>query len=266
MFIRLLDYLFIIMIDYKTPEQIKIMQHGGHILADVLGKVMEAIKPGVTEIELDRLAEKLIREQGGEPGFQRVEGYKHTICMSTNDVVVHGIPGEYAFQIGDVVGVDCGVFYKGFHTDMSDSKRVESKGQGAKSDEVDEFLRIGKHALDEAIKVAVVGNRIGHISKVIQEIVEGNGYSIVRSLIGHGVGRELHEEPEVPGYVAQPLAKTPLLKEGMTIAVEVIYNMGKRGVMLDRDGWTIRTEDGKLAGLYERTIAITKQGSLMLTK
>ena len=253
------------MIHYKTPEQIKIMQHGGHILAEVLYHIMDSLKPGMTELEVDQMAEKMIRERGGEPGFQKVPGYNHTICVSTNDVVVHGIPGDYQFKEGDVVGVDCGVFYKGFHTDMSETRIVKGSNFKIASD-VGEFVRIGKYALDEAIKVAIVGNRIGHISKTIQEIVEGKGYGIVRSLIGHGVGRELHEEPEVPGYLARPLAKTPLLKEGMTIAVEVIYNMGGREVVLDSDGWTIRTEDGKLAGLYERTIAITKNGPLMLTQ
>ncbi len=250
------------MIDYKTPEQINIMQHGGKILSDVLSTVMAAIKPGISELEIDRFAENLIREKGGEPGFQKVQGYKHTICVSTNDVVVHGIPGSYKFQKGDVVGIDCGVFYQGFHTDMSDSVIVPG---GKAEAEVAKFLTIGKQALDEAIAVAKVGNRIGHISKTIQDIVEGNGYSVVRSLIGHGVGRELHEDPEVPGYLLGDMQKTPLLKEGMTIAVEVIYNKGTRDVVLDRDGWTIRTADGKLAGLYERTIAITKDGPLMLT-
>ncbi|HZE87652.1 MAG TPA: type I methionyl aminopeptidase [Methylomirabilota bacterium] len=255
------------MIDYKTPEQVVIMQHGGHILADVLFGVLKEIKPGVSEIEIDRLSEKMIRERGGEPGFKKVKGYHHTICVSTNDVVVHGIPGNYLFKEGDVVGIDCGVFYKGFHTDMSETIQVKSQKSKVKNeDEIEKFLKIGKKALDEAIKVAIVGNRIGHISKTIQDIVEGNGYAIVRSLIGHGVGRELHEEPEVPGYVARDLKKTPLLKEGMTIAVEVIYNMGSKGVILADDGWTIKTEDGKLAGLYERTIAITQDGPLMLTK
>jgi methionyl aminopeptidase len=252
------------MIDYKNSEEIKIMQHGGHILADVLGKITAAVKPGVSEIEIDRLAEKLIREQGGEPGFQKVKGYHHATCFSTNDVVVHGIPGSYIFKPGDVVGIDCGVFYQGFHTDMSESVIVKDESHTV-DPEVEEFLQVGKKALNEAIKVAVLGNRIGHISKKIQDIVEGKGYSIVRSLIGHGVGRELHEDPEVPGYLARPLGRTPLLKEGMTIAVEVIYNMGSPGVRLDQDGWTIRTEDGALAGLYERTIAITKNGPLMLT-
>jgi len=150
----------------------------------------------------------MIRERGGEPGFKKVKGYHHTICVSTNDVVVHGIPGNYLFKEGDVVGIDCGVFYKGFHTDMSETIQVKSQKSKVKNeDEIEKFLKIGKKALDEAIKVAIVGNRIGHISKTIQDIVEGNGYAIVRSLIGHGVGRELHEEPEVPGYVARDLKK-----------------------------------------------------------
>lgn len=249
------------MIYRKTPEEIKLMHHGGHILATVLGEVMAAVKPGVTELDLDRLAERRIRELGGEPGFMKVEGYKHTICMSTNDVVVHGIPTDYAFKEGDVVGVDCGVFYKGWHTDMSDSTIV---GKG--TDVTKKFLAVGKTALDRAIEQAVIGNNVGHISKMIQDIVEKeNGYSVVRSLIGHGVGRDLHEEPEVPGYLHGKVEKTPKLKEGMTIAVEVIYNLGSHDVVLDQDHWTIRTADGKIAGLYERTIAITKDGPLMLT-
>lgn len=251
------------MIHYKTQKEIEIMAHGGKILSEVLWEVMDSIKPGLTEGELDKLAEKLIIQKGGEPGFKKVRGYKHTVCMSTNDVVVHGIPGKTVLKEGDVVGVDCGVFYKGFHTDMSESRLVPGK----KNDpEIEKFLDVGKHALLEAIKIAVPGNRIGHISKKIQDIVEKQaGYSIVRSLIGHGVGRELHEAPEVPGYLADPIEKTPLLKEGMTIAVEVIYNMGSKDVTLDTDGWTIRTADGKMAGLYERTIAITKEGPVMLT-
>lgn len=253
------------MIHIKSPEQIKHMQHGGHILATVLGEVMERIKPGVSEKEMDAYAEKRIREMGGEPGFMKVHGYHYTTCMSTNDVVVHGIPSAYVFEDGDIAGVDCGVYYKGLHTDMSDSKRVRATSS-TKGDAIDEFLAVGKFALDEAIKEAVIGNHVGHISKKIQDIVEKeHGYSVVRSLIGHGVGKELHEEPEVPGYLHGKLEKTPLLREGMTIAVEVIYNMGTADVQLDSDRWTIRTADGKLAGLYERTIAITKDGPLMIT-
>lgn len=259
------------MIDIKKKNEIEIMKTGGHMLAEVLSAVMDAIKPGVTELELDQLAERLIREKGGEPGFKKVKGYHHTICMSTNDVVVHGIPGGYAFQEGDVVGVDCGVYYKGFHTDAAETIRVSAprtRNQESRTakDDIDRFLEVGKIALNEGIAQAIVGNRVGHISQVIQAIVEKeNGYSIVRSLIGHGVGRELHEEPEVPGYLVGKIEKTPLLQAGMTIAVEVIYNLGKKDVSLDSDGWTIRTSDGSVAGLFERTIVITENGPIILT-
>lgn len=261
------------MIPIKTPEQIKIMSHGGHILADVLFEVLKHAVPGVTEIELDQMAEKLIRQSGGEPGFMRVHGYHHATCMSTNDVVVHGIPGNYVLKEGDVVGIDCGVYYKGLHTDMSESIRIKGglpqfyTGEETTGDEIDKFLSIGKKALNEAIKVAVAGNRIGAVSKTIQDIIEHKaGYGVVRSLIGHGVGQELHEEPEVPGFLIHDIRHTPLLKEGMTIAVETIYNMGTPQVVVDKDGWTIRTKDGKLAGLFERSIAITKSSPLVLTK
>jgi methionyl aminopeptidase len=257
------------MIHIKTDEEIEIMKHSGKILSEVLWEVMDAIKPGVTEDDLDTLAEKLIRAKGGEPGFKKVHGYKHTICASTNDVVVHGIPSKIKFKEGDIVGVDCGVFYKGFHTDMAETRRVSVeniKHKTKNSDEIDTFLDVGKQGMLEAIKMAIPGNRVGHISKKMQDIVEKQGgYSIVRSLIGHGVGRELHEAPEVPGYLAEPIERTPLLKVGMTIAIEAIYNMGKHDVKLDQDGWTIRTRDGKIAGLFERSIVITKDGPVILT-
>jgi methionyl aminopeptidase len=250
------------MIHIKTPEQIQIMKTGGKMLADTLYAVMDAAVAGVSEIELDALAEKLIREKGGEPGFMKVEGYKHTVCMSTNDVVVHGVPTDYVLKDGDMVGIDCGVYYKGFHTDMSHSKIIGK----SKDMQKEAFLNTGYFALEEAIKMAVIGNHVGHISKTIQEIVEGAGYSIVRSLVGHGVGRELHEEPEVPGFLRGSIAKTPLLKEGMVIAVEIIYNMGGKDVVYNTaDGWTISTADGSLSGLFERTVAITKQGPVILT-
>lgn len=238
------------------------------MLATVLGEVMDAAVVGVTERDLDQLAEKRIRALGGEPGFMKVANYHHTTCMSTNDVVVHGIPTDYILKEGDVVGVDCGVYYKGFHTDMSETRRVTVQGvkHKAQNDTIDRFIDVGKIALNAAIEQAVIGNHVGHISQTIQRIVEKEaGYSIVRSLIGHGVGRDLHEEPEVPGYLRGKLKNTPLLKEGMTIAVEVIYIMGKPEVRLDSDQWTIRTADGTIAGLYERTIAITKDGPLMIT-
>lgn len=257
------------MIDLKTPKEIESMRVGGKILADVLWEVVAQVKPGITEIEIDRLAEKGIVSRGGEPGFKKVPGYKHTICVSTNDVVVHGIPGSYKLKAGDVIGIDCGVFYQGFHTDMSQTLRVKYQISNIKSqnDKIDKFLETGERALNEAIKVAVVGNHIGHISKTIQDIVEKEGgYSVVRSLIGHGVGRELHEEPEVPGFLKGSIEKTPKLVVGMTIAIEVIYNMGKSQVMYGNDdGWTISSADGSLSGVFERTVAITEKGPEVLT-
>lgn len=250
------------MIHIKTNQEIEIMKKSGQMLSETMWELTRQIKPGMTELELDKLAEKLILEKGGEPGFKKVDGYRHTVCMSTNDICVHGIPGNYVFKEGDVVGIDCGVYYNGFHTDMS-----ETIALGKVSQDIEKFLEIGKKALDLGIKQAVVGNRVGHISKAIQDIVEAqNSYSIVRSLVGHGVGRQLHEEPEIPGYVHGNINKTPELKEGMVIAIEVIYNMGKPDLMLDDDGWTLRTHDGSLSGLFERTVAITRQGPQILTK
>ena len=225
------------MIDLKTKQEIEIMKTGGKILADVLFEVLKNIKIGVSEIELDQLAEKLILEKGGEPGFKKVEGYKHAICISTNDVVVHGIPTNYKLKEGDVVGIDCGVYYKGFHTDMAQTVRIKDKGLRIKEDEIDEFLKIGEKAMWEGIKAAKAGQRVGDISKAIQGIVDGS------------------------------ILETALLEEGMTIAIEVIYNMGKSDVIYSGgDGWTIKSKDGSLSGLFERSIAINNGESLILTK
>lgn len=260
------------MIAIKTEKEIEAMAEGGRILSETLHEVLSHIKPGVSELELDQLAEKLIVKSGGEPGFKKVRGYRHTICVSTNDVVVHGVPGNYKLKEGDVIGIDGGVYYKGFHTDMSETVQVKSHpataGSKVKSDnEIKRFLETGKRALEEAIRVTKVGNRIGHISKTIQDIVEEEGYSIVRSLVGHGVGRNLHEEPEVPGFLASKIEETPFLKNGMTLAIEVIYNRGKADVMYaNDDGWTIKTLDGSTSGVFERTIAITKEEPYVLTK
>jgi len=257
------------MTNLKSKEEIKKMRQGGKILASVLFELLRNIKPGVSELEIDKLAEKLIREKGAEPGFKKVKGYKHSICVSTNNIVVHGIPTDYKFKSGDVVGIDCGVFYKGFHTDMAETIYVKPQASGLKfqrKDEIGRFLETGRKALEEAIKMARVGNRIGDISETIQNIVESAGYSVVRSLVGHGVGRKLHEEPEIPGYLATRKNSTPLLVEGMTIAIEAIYNMGKSDVILSRDdNWTIKTVDGSLSGLFERTVAITEKGPVILT-
>lgn len=252
------------MIAIKTPQEIKIMEKGGKILANTLFEVVKHAQPGITELELDKMAEELIIKQGGKPGFKEVPGYHHTICISTNNVVVHGIPTNYKLKKGDVVGIDCGVYLEGFHTDMSETVIVG--GDNATSPEVVQFLDTGRKALEIAIQQVKPGNHVGDVSRAIQMIVEeGAGYGVTRELIGHGVGRELHEEPEVPGYLTRRIEKTPLLKEGMVIAVEVIYNMGSSDIAYTEDGWTIVSADGSISGLFERTVAITKDGHKVLT-
>lgn len=257
-------------IHLKTPKEIESMKKGGKILSDVMWEILKHVKPGVSELEIDALAEKLILQKGGKPGFKAVRGYHHTICASTNDVVVHGIPTSYRLQEGDVFGIDCGVLFDGFHTDMAETIIVPStKSQvlNPKNKEVVKFLETGKHALEEALKQVKPGNRIGHISQVIQQIVEKDGgYGVTRELIGHGVGKKLHEDPPVPGYLSRRLEKTPLLVEGMVIAVEVIYNMGKKEIAFaGTDDWTIKSRDGSISGLFERTVAITSSGHRILT-
>lgn len=251
-----------------NSPKIQNMTQAGKILGEVLEEVMAFIKPGVTEREIDALADRLISEKGGEVGFKKVPGYHHATCISTNDVVVHGIPTDRVIVAGDVVGVDCGVYLNGFHTDMAETKLVldlRSKIKDLRSKQ--EFLETGKKACFAGIKQAKSGNRVGDISAVIQAIVEGEGYSVVRSLVGHGVGKDLHEHPEIPGYLDKPIDKTPMLTVGMTIAVEVIYNMGGQEVVYtEGDEWTILSEDGSLSGLFERTILITEQGPKLITK
>lgn len=253
------------MIHIKSQDQIAKMRIGGKMLANVLFESLANIKPGVTELEIDTLAEKLILQKGGEPGFKRVKGYHNSICVATNEVVVHGIPTKKVFAKGDLICIDCGVFYGGFHTDMAETIYLDDVKDPLRKKK-QQFLATGKHALSEAIAVAKAGNRVGHISEVIQRLVEGAGYSVVRNLVGHGVGRELHEDPEVPGFLDRPVEKTPLLKEGMTIAIEIIYNMGKPDVEYAKgDGWTIQTADGSLSAVFERTVLVTKDGPEVLT-
>lgn len=254
------------MINIKTAKDIEKMKKGGKILAEVLNRILEEAKPGVSELYLEHLADKLISEKNAFPGFKKVDGYNFATCISTNDVIVHGIPKEYKLKEGDVFGVDCGVYFDGFFTDMSKTIRVRNFNSKLKRDKVDKFIETGEIALNKAIAQAKVGNRIGHISKTIQDIVEKNGYSVVRELIGHGVGKKLHEDPEVPGFLIGDISKTLLLKEGMTIAIEVIYNMGKKEIAYDKDGWTIKTKDGSISGLFEHTVLVTKNGPVTITR
>lgn len=245
----------------KTKEEIEFMAEGGRKLASVREGVAKAVKPGITGLQLEKIACELIDMVGGKPSFKMVPGYHHATCININDVVVHGIPNNYVIRDGDKVGIDVGLFWKGFHTDTSVTVVA-----GTESNELKRFLDTGKRALKKAIEQAKPGKRIADISRAMQETVEHEGYGIVTALTGHGIGKNLHEEPAIPCFVYDKGEHTPLLKEDMVIAIEVMYNLGTGEVAYkNNDGWTIVTADGKISGLFEHTVAVTRNGPLVLT-
>lgn len=242
------------------------MAEGGRKLGGILQKLLDKAQPGVTLMDIETLADGLIRQEGGAASFKTVKGYKWATCLCVNDVVVHGIPTDYVLKDGNVLTIDVGMLYKGFHTDTAWTKIVKSDKREVISDK-EKFLRLGEEALWKAIAQAKASNRVGHISQTIQRIIEGAGYGIVKTLVGHGVGGELHEAPQVPGFLKTPIAATPELGEGMTIAIEVIYATGGGGVVYaNDDGWSIATKDGSLSAVFEHTIAITAGGPQVLTR
>lgn len=249
----------------KSEDEIILMTEGGKLLCDIRNNLLKEIKPGALPIEIDLLAQKLIAQAGGSPSFMTVNDYKWATCISVNDGVVHGIPPNTPLNVGDVVGLDVGLLYKGYHTDTSWT--VFLPGQDtAQNTQVNDFLKIGKEALEKAIVQARVGNRVGHISQAIQQTVEGAGFSVVRSLVGHGVGKTLHESPQVPGILTRPVNKTPELVDGMVLALEVIYNLGKPEIKFkNEDGWTLVTKDGTISGLFEHTVHVSATGPHVLT-
>lgn len=234
------------------------MRKSGKIASVALKKALEKIKIGVSELDVNRAAEEEIYKLGGDLSYKSVPGYKYATCITPNEQVVHGIPTERKFQAGDIVSVDLAAVYKGWHADCAWSVLV-----GEPEEEKARFLKIGKEALWEGIAQAVDGNRVGDISNAIQSKVEGAGYSVVRSLVGHGIGRSLHEKPEVPGFGQKGTG--PILKTGMTLAIEVIYAMGAYEVVLQADGWTFSTADQSLAGLFELTVVVGKDRAEVLT-
>ncbi|EKD24419.1 MAG: hypothetical protein ACD_81C00024G0004 [uncultured bacterium] len=245
----------------KIKTELQRMEEGGKMLGRILSQLLKDAKPGVVLQDLETMAQDLIAKTGGTPSFQTVKGYRWATCLCINDVVVHGVPSGYKLNRGDVLTIDIGLIYKGLHTDMAWTKVVGG------DKEKEKFLKTGIYALENAIKVATAGNRIGHISKAIEETIEGAGYSIVKSLVGHGVGAELHEPPQVPGFVRGSLNRTELLIAGMTIAIEVIYAKGKGAVVYaNDDGWSIATADGSLSAVFEYTIAVRDGSPLILTK
>ncbi len=242
----------------KTKQELELMKISGSIAAKALKAVKEAAKVGISAQELDEIARLAVEKEGAKPSFVTVEDYKWTTCITFNQQVVHGIPTKRRLQEGDIVSVDIGALYKGYHSDMA-----ISFGVGQIDLQKEEFLETGQRALHEAIDKARVGNKIGDISETLQKTIEQKGYSIVKSLTGHGIGRQLHEEPMVPGFGKAGIGKP--LKENMTIAIEAIYAQKSGQVFIEDDGWTITTKDGSWGGLFEQTIAITSGKPIILT-
>jgi methionyl aminopeptidase len=253
----------------ELERKIEAMSTAGAILGNALDEALIHAKPGITEIELNDIVDSFITKNGGYPGFKKVPGYKHAICACTNEVIVHGIPKKRVLEEGDSICIDTGVFLDGYHTDMGETIKIGGKIVDTEkdTDEVGKFFSVGKQAMWRAIEQAVPGNRIGHISQVIQTAVEGAGYSVVKELVGHGVGKTLHEKPEIPGLLLRPIDKTPIIKSGMTLAIEVIYTMGGSAIeYAGRDGWTISTADKSLSAVFERTILVSDEGPILLTQ
>jgi methionyl aminopeptidase len=242
----------------KSSQEIDRMAAAGAVVAATIDHVGAQLEPGITTGELDRIAEDFIRSQGGVPTSKGYRGYPAAICISPNEVIVHGIPGRHVVAEGDVITIDVGVTLDGFIADSA-----FTFGVGEISDAARHLLNVGQRALGEGISQAYAGNRVGDISAAIQELVERNGLSVVRSLVGHGVGRDYHEDPHIPNF-GEP-GRGPLLSEGMTIAIEPMITAGSAEIEILDDDWTIRTEDGSLSCHFEHTVAITADGPRILT-
>lgn len=239
----------------KTAEELKLMRKSGEITALALKKVMENAKVGVSLLDLDKIAEEEIKRLGGESSFKTVPGYYWSTCLTLNEEVVHGTPRDIKLKEGDILGIDLGAVYQGWHTDAAWSVAV---GNGKRK-----FLEVGEKVLWEAVKQAVEGKQVGDISAVIQKGIEGAGSSVVKSFSGHGVGRLPHEAPEIPTYGKKGTGI--ILEEGMTLAIEVIYAKGKGEVYEKEDGWTVATHDGSLGGLFETSVVVGKKKAEILT-
>ena len=241
----------------KTPGEIELMDQANRIVHRVLDAVGERMVPGVKTRELDRLAERTIRDAGGVPAFLHYRGYPATLCISVNDVIVHGIPGDWEIREGDIVGVDCGVFYKGYCGDAARTFAV-----GEISAEAKQLLRVTEEALRLAVAQVRPGGRVQDIGWAVQRHAESHGYSVVREFTGHGVGTSMHEDPQVPNFGFP--GKGPKLKPGMVLAIEPMINAGTSAVKMDADGWTARTEDGSLSAHFEFSVAVTPSGARVL--
>jgi methionyl aminopeptidase len=246
------------MIIRKSPQEIEQMAKAGKVVVDTLGLLAEHVRPGVTTEELDAMAETFIASQGGRPTFKGYRGYPAATCMSPNDTVVHGIPGSYGLKEGDLLSVDVGVTLGGFVADSAYTFQV-----GEVSAEAERLLEACQAALAGGVEQCRPGNRLSDISHAIQTVTEEAGFSVVRSLVGHGVGRSMHEDPQIPNY--GPSGRGPVLSEGMVFAIEPMINAGGPEVVVADDEWTISSADGSLSAHFEHTVAVTQSGPRILT-
>ncbi|MCB0803260.1 MAG: type I methionyl aminopeptidase [Flavobacteriales bacterium] len=246
------------MIYLKTEEEIELIRESSLLVGKTLAEVAKLIEPGVDPLKLDRVAEEFIRDHGGVPGFKGYNDFPNTLCTSVNSQVVHGIPNSKALKNGDIISVDCGVVMNGFYGDVAYTFEV-----GEVSEEIHQLLETTKACLQKGIEAAKAGNRIGDIGFAIQSLAEENGYGVVRELVGHGLGKNLHEGPEVPNYGRRGTGMK--LKEGLVIAIEPMINLGKKNVKQDADGWTIVTADGLVSAHFEHDIVIRKDKAEVLS-
>jgi methionyl aminopeptidase len=246
------------MIILKRPEEIEKIKTSNMIVAEILRELQERIRPGITTLALDRYSEELAKKRGAKPAFKGYRGYPFALCASVNCEVVHGMPSNRVLKSGDIVGLDFGALYQGYYGDAALTAPV-----GEVTDEAMRLLRATELSLYDAISQARVGNRLGDISAAVQKRVEASGFSVVRDFVGHGIGKDLHEEPQVPNYGVS--GRGVQLKDGMVLAIEPMVNAGTYKVRLLPDGWTVVTEDGSLSAHFEHTVAITREGPVILS-
>ena len=246
------------MLYLKTDEEIELLRESNMLVSRTLAELASLIKPGVTTLYLDRIAESFIRDNGATPAFKGYGGFPNTLCTSVNDEVVHGIPSDYTLREGDIISVDCGVILDGWYGDSAFTFPV-----GKISKEVRRLLDYTRASLEEGVKEAVAGNRVGDISSAVQTKAESGGYSVVRELVGHGIGRKLHEQPEVANWGRQGTG--PKMEKGLVICIEPMINSGRKETLQMSDGWTIKTADGKPSAHFEYAVAVDKGRADVLT-
>ncbi|MBX7148374.1 type I methionyl aminopeptidase [bacterium] len=247
------------MIILKSPDEIEKMAKANRIVATVLLKLKEMVSPGITTDDLDKVANETIKKMGGIPTFVGYRGYPKSLCTSVNEEVVHGIPGKKVLNEGDIIGIDCGATYEGFVGDSA-----VTVGVGKVSAEAQKLMDVTRVSLDLGIEQVVAGNRIGDIGHAVQQYAEAHGYSVVRDFVGHGIGRQMHEEPQVPNYGEKGTG--PRIKVGMVLAIEPMINMGVAEVEVLKDDWTVVTKDRKWSAHFEHSIACTEKGPWILSK